>query len=210
VANNNDDTPSVRRRKPLQQRSQLKVSLILEATMQLLDKTDIETLTTNAIAEKAGVSIGTLYQYFDGKQAILDMLIDREVGELSRRVLSVVTEAPGTSVAERVRMIVAAVAHTYGGRRRVHRLLLAHALSQGTASRLRPLFAGLTQELTTPDRADPGRNVRQFAPAEAFVLTHAVAGVLRGLVTTAEPAATREDIEEALVRLIEGFLGGRG
>ncbi|WP_218569777.1 TetR/AcrR family transcriptional regulator [Pseudomonas sp. Hp2] len=202
----NNDAPAIRRRKPLQERSQQKVSLILEATMRLLDRGDIESLTTNAIAERAGVSIGTLYQYFDGKQAVLDVLIDREIGGLSERVLSIVQQTPGQSVADRMRMIVAAVADTYGGRRRVHRMLLAHALSQGTATRLHPLFAGLTQELTAPQRADAAKETRRFTPGEAFVLTHAVAGVLRGLVTTVELPVPREEIEEALVRLIQGFL----
>ncbi|WP_413626459.1 TetR/AcrR family transcriptional regulator [Luteibacter sp. Lutesp34] len=206
MAGSNDDTPSVRRRKPLQQRSQLKVSLILEATMQLLDRSDIESVTTNAIAEKAGVSIGTLYQYFDGKQAVLDVLIDREIGGLSDRILAVVQQTPAQSVADRIRMIVAAVADTYGGRRRVHRMLLSHALSQGTATRLRPLFASLTHELTASQRADDARATKRFTPSEAFVLTHAMAGVLRGLATAVELTVPREEIEEALTRLVQGFL----
>jgi AcrR family transcriptional regulator len=209
VGQKHDEAPAIRRRKPLQERSQQKVALILEATMRLLDRGDLESLTTNAIAEKAGVSIGTLYQYFDGKQSVVDMLIDREIGGLSERVFSIVQQSPGQSVGDRIRMIVAAVADTYGGRRRVHRLLLAHALSQGTATRLRPLFASLTHELTSPHRADAAKNTRRFAPGEAFVLTHAVAGVLRGLVTTVDLPVPREEIENALVRLVEGFLDAK-
>lgn len=202
----NNDAPAVRRRKPLQERSQQKVSLILETTMRLLDRGDVESLTTNAIAEKAGVSIGTLYQYFDGKQAVIDMLIDQELGRLSDRVLAIVQKSPAQSVGERVRMIMAAVSDTYGGRRRVHRTLLAHALSQGTAVRLRPLFASLTDELTASQREAPAKTARQFTPAEAFALTHAIAGVLRGLVTAVDLPVPREEVEKALVRLVEGFL----
>src|ERR1700722_4151377 len=77
---------AIKRRRPLQQRSQEKVALILEAAVQLLDKGDIESLTTNAIAERAGVSIGTLYQYFDGKPAVLKELADREMGGRSDRI----------------------------------------------------------------------------------------------------------------------------
>jgi AcrR family transcriptional regulator len=209
VRQKNNDAPAVRRRKPLQERSQQKVSLILEATMRLLDRGDIESLTTNAIAEKAGVSIGTLYQYFDGKQAVIDMLIDQELGGLSDRVLAIVQKSPAQSAGERVRMIVAAVSDTYGGRRRVHRTLLAHALSQGTAIRLRPLFASLTDELTGSQREDPAKATRQFTPAEAFALTHAIAGVLRGLVTAVDLPVSREEVEKALVRLVEGFLAAK-
>lgn len=203
----NNDTSAPQRRKPLQERSQQKVSLILEASMRLLDRGDIASLTTNAIAEKAGVSIGTLYQYFDGKQAVLDMLVDREISRLSERILSIVRESPGQSVGDRVRMIASAVSETYGGRRRVHRLLLAHALSQGTATRLRPLFASLSHELTTSRRKNAAKERKPLTPAEAFVLTNAFAGVLRGLVTAGESPAPREEIEDALARLVERFLG---
>ena len=68
------DDPEVARRTPKQDRSRHKIGLIFEATMQLLDDVEIPELTTNAIAAKAGISIGTLYQYFDDKGAILDAL----------------------------------------------------------------------------------------------------------------------------------------
>ena len=64
-------------RAPRQQRSVQKVELILEATIQLLDKGGHDLVTTNAVAKTAGVSIGTLYQYFSSKEAILDALSSR-------------------------------------------------------------------------------------------------------------------------------------
>ena len=62
------------RRKPRQARSQHKVELMLEAAMRLLAESDVGALTTNAVAAKAGVSIGTLYQYFAHRDAIIDAL----------------------------------------------------------------------------------------------------------------------------------------
>jgi len=62
-------------RSPRQQRSRQKVELILEATVRVLDRDGMEGLTTNAVAAAAGVSIGTLYQYFRNKEAILDALL---------------------------------------------------------------------------------------------------------------------------------------
>jgi DNA-binding transcriptional regulator YbjK len=57
-------------RQPRQERARHKVALILEAAMRLLGKGGAAALTTNAVAETAGVSIGTLYQYFANKEAI--------------------------------------------------------------------------------------------------------------------------------------------
>ena len=55
--------------------------------MQLLESGDINTLTTNAVAAKAGVSIGTLYQYFGSKHALLDALVTRELGTMAEKIV---------------------------------------------------------------------------------------------------------------------------
>src|ERR1700742_3061037 len=73
-------------RMPVQERSRHKVKLIFEATIRLLEKGGLDALNTNAIAASAGVSIGTLYQFFPNKEAILDALADQEVARMSERV----------------------------------------------------------------------------------------------------------------------------
>ena len=55
--------------------------------MQLLETGDIASLTTNAVAAKAGVSIGTLYQYFGSKHALLDALVTRELGAMTDKIV---------------------------------------------------------------------------------------------------------------------------
>jgi len=168
--------------------------------MRLLDGVEISDLTTNAIAAKAGISIGTLYQYFDDKDAILDALSARELRGLSSKVMeSMDATIPRTSEA-RLQLMVSAVFETYGGRRRVHKVLLEHALTQRKA-RLNPLFSELSRELSREGRTGP-----RLTPAEAFVLTNAIAGVLRAVVTSAYPSAQRQALEEALNRLVRGFV----
>jgi AcrR family transcriptional regulator len=190
----------VARRAPKQDRALHKVALIFEATMRLLDSMEISELTTNAIAAKAGISIGTLYQYFDDKDAILDALSARELKGLGSKVMESMDPAILRTSEERLRLMVSAVFETYGGRRRVHKVLLEHALTQRRA-RLNPLFSGLSQELSREGRQGP-----RLTPAEAFVLTNAVAGVLRAVVASAYPSAQRQALEEALNRLVTGFV----
>jgi DNA-binding transcriptional regulator YbjK len=57
------------RKLPQQQRSRVMVSIIVEAAQQVLDRRGETGFNTNAIAERAGISIGSLYQYFQNKQA---------------------------------------------------------------------------------------------------------------------------------------------
>src|SRR5690606_4053388 len=65
------------RKTPRQERARLTVEALLEATEQLLVDVGYANMTTNGIAQRAGVSIGSLYQYFPNKEAI--------IVELSRR-----------------------------------------------------------------------------------------------------------------------------
>lgn len=63
------------RKKPKQKRSQDTCAVILEAASDVIIKEGLDALNTNRIAERAGVSVGSLYQYFPGKKAILATLI---------------------------------------------------------------------------------------------------------------------------------------
>ena len=76
------------RRSPRQARARATWEAIIEAAAQILERHGPEGLNTNAVAERAGVSIGTLYQYFPDKHAILAAAARRELGEaapLTRR-----------------------------------------------------------------------------------------------------------------------------
>src|SRR5271154_4777544 len=69
------------RKLPRQQRSEATVESILEAAAQVFERHGYAAGTTNRIAERAGVSIGTLYQYFPNKDAILIALARRHLAE---------------------------------------------------------------------------------------------------------------------------------
>jgi AcrR family transcriptional regulator len=66
------------RKTPRQKRSADTVAVIVEAAARVLERSGFEGFNTNAIAEKAGVSIGSLYQYFPSKNALLRAIIERE------------------------------------------------------------------------------------------------------------------------------------
>ena len=66
------------RRKPRQDRSEHTVAMLIEAAAQVLEADGLEGFNTNAVARRAGVSIGSLYQYFPGKDALTVALMRRE------------------------------------------------------------------------------------------------------------------------------------
>ncbi|MFO7192458.1 MULTISPECIES: TetR/AcrR family transcriptional regulator [Thermocrispum] len=67
------------RRQPVQQRSALRVARMLDAAAELLDEVGYERLTTTAIAKRAGVAVGSLYQFFPDKRAVVQALTQRNL-----------------------------------------------------------------------------------------------------------------------------------
>jgi AcrR family transcriptional regulator len=183
----------------------VKVELMLEAASKLIDQDGLDALTTNRIAELAGVSIGSLYQYFPDKRALLDALAARELQAVMGQVIAALQGPAPDAPGGRARQIVRAVFGTFGGRTRVQKQLLGRALAPGrdAPANLKPgMVAALLSNagVVTHD----GKR-RQLAPEEAFVLTEAFAGVVRAALLQPEEALSRQGIEDALVLMIAGF-----
>jgi AcrR family transcriptional regulator len=74
------------RKMPRQARSEATVTAILEATIQVLLARGVRRLTTTRVAQRAGVSVGTMYQYFPHKEALFYAVLDRSLGETAHAV----------------------------------------------------------------------------------------------------------------------------
>ncbi|MER7361241.1 TetR/AcrR family transcriptional regulator [Nonomuraea wenchangensis] len=83
---NDCSQPPALRRRPAQRRSARRVERMLDACAELLDESGYEALSTTRIAERAGVAIGSVYQFFPDKRAITQELTRRNVEEFVRRV----------------------------------------------------------------------------------------------------------------------------
>lgn len=71
------------RKRPEQKRAKDKVQLILDTTMEMLKEQNINGMTTNKIAQTAGINVATLYQYFPNKQAIIYAVYQRWLEQVS-------------------------------------------------------------------------------------------------------------------------------
>lgn len=98
-------------RQPLQQRARDTVGVIIQATAQIRSREGTARLTTNRVAETAGVSVGSLYQYFPDKQALIDAVRIRFERSFHERFAAAAEKARGESlpdaIATFVRMLVA-------------------------------------------------------------------------------------------------------
>ncbi|HEM8407089.1 TPA: TetR/AcrR family transcriptional regulator [Acinetobacter baumannii] len=100
------------RKRPRQARSVATFEAILVAAARILESLGFAGFNTNAVAELAGVSIGSLYQYFPSKDALIVELIRRERAELSKRIVEAIQEHEATDLKEKLKLIIqAAVKH---------------------------------------------------------------------------------------------------
>jgi AcrR family transcriptional regulator len=86
------------RKSPVQARSAASVEAILEATVQVLLDGGKERLTTTRVARRAGVSVGTLYQYFPNKSALLQAALKRHLDDITEAIERVCRERKGHSL----------------------------------------------------------------------------------------------------------------
>jgi AcrR family transcriptional regulator len=94
------------RKTPSQARSAVTVDTIFEASIQVLLADGYERLTTTRVAERAGVSVGTLYQYFPNKQALLAGVLERHLTQVVTAIEQACEQQHGQPLATMVKALV--------------------------------------------------------------------------------------------------------
>jgi AcrR family transcriptional regulator len=111
------------RKQASQERSRATVDALLEATARILVREGFDKASTNRIAQKAGVSIGSLYQYFPSKEALVAAVIDRHNQDLMQVVRGALEEVARLPIEQAVRRIVAAAVDAHRIDPKLHRVL---------------------------------------------------------------------------------------
>jgi AcrR family transcriptional regulator len=191
--------PDVKRRIPRQARASGTVALVLEAAAQILEQGGPAAFTTNAVAARAGVSIGTLYQYFADKNAVLLALAQQEM----KRALSDVAQAlqgGGDGTMEgRVRAMVRAMVHAFRGRARARKAVMQAILAQGMAIEM---MAPIASFIARQPQALPFALTRE----QLFVLSRALMGTIRAAVMEEQPFLRSRSFEDEVVRLVVAYV----
>lgn len=172
-------TKSIARRQPQQERSRQTVEAVLDAVVRILKREGMAGVTTNRIAEVAGVSIGSVYQYFPDKRAIFTALHDRHAEEMGRLVSARLLEHAESSLEDLVRALVEALIDAHSADPELHELLstqVPHGAggAHGLEVRLRGAF-----RLALSARAGKERGPRDLERA-LFVLPHMVEALSHG------------------------------
>lgn len=190
--------PSSRMRAtPRQDRSRFSVEAILEAATRILERHGEAGFNTNAVAAKAGVSIGALYRYFPDKRSILLTLAEREKARVDSEVaMALRNPPPGLS---RDRAAIRAFLGAFEGRGRARRAAVKVLLHDSEPGTLTSGFAPLALPATSTGAP--------LSEIQAFVLSRAVHGAMRAAVMENAPFLGSQAFEDELVRLGRAYLG---
>jgi AcrR family transcriptional regulator len=198
------------RKKPLQERSRQTVAAILAAAARVFAELGYANTSTNHIADQAGVSIGSLYQYFPSKDAILVALAEEHVENAFAAVLEEVRDKREAPARELLRCLVDALLRAHQKEPRLHRVIFeeAHLLDRSFRQRLEELDDRALR-LARDIIEERGDELAVDDPVMAsFVVVHVLEGITHTTVIRHPEVLSHPEFREELFRLLEAYLLG--
>ncbi len=197
--------PPRARRKPKQLRARQTVQAVLDAVIRILKREGSAAATTNRIAEVAGVSIGSVYQYFPDKRAIYAALHQRHMEEIDRLVEKTLVENATAPLRVLIRAMIEAMVDAHTTEPEFFQALQTQVLrrADGTkdfAVRLHGAFrlaiASKAKELKR------GHDLDKIT----FIVTHMIDSLSHGVVLRRPPNLSLADAKEESVRAVLAYL----
>lgn len=193
------------RKTPVQARSTASVNAILDATIQVLLKVGKERLTTTKVALRAGVSVGTLYQYFPNKSALLQAVLKRHLDIVTSAVELACKEQAGTTLRQMATALITAFFEAK--MRNVKTSVALYSVSsdldgakivQQTGIRSSKAIVEMLTSSSEPLAKDPA--------LVASILLGAMAGVSRRLLESDSPEKHFAAVQQELILFASAYL----
>ncbi len=196
------------RKSPVQARSALTVEALHAATIQVLIAEGLSRCTTTRIAERAGTSVGSLYQYYPNRDALLASVLEKHLAGVADAVESTCREYRGQPVSQMASAFVSAFVRAKLRDVDEAKALYAVAEERGgviLATRMRERIVGAVAAMlkSAPDACfdDPA--------SVATIALGALLGPMQSLLKVHAPAAYEKHLERELVTLLTAYLRAR-
>src|ERR1700730_660864 len=196
------------RKTPVQTRAAVTVGAISEATIQVLLRDGVERLTTTRVAERAGVSVGTLYQYYPNKQSLLFAVLADHLDKVAAAVETACAQARLKPLADMLRIVVEAFVDAKMARIDISQALYQFAADVGGPAllkrvglRSRKALEGMLQ--TAPDIESPPD---KFAIEMMFA---AMAGATRHVLESGASPVMVRNLRRHLVVLCQSYMAAQ-
>lgn len=193
------------RKTPVQARAAVTVEAISEATIQVLLSHGADRLTTTRVAERAGVSVGTLYQYYPNKQSLLFAVLEDHLDKVSAAVETACRQARHRPLLEMVREVVESFVDAKMERTDISMALYQIAADVGGPALVKK--AGQRQRkaleamlLTAPDTESPPD---RFA---IEMMCSAMSGAMRSVLEVGASPAMVHKLRDHLVLLCQSYI----
>ncbi len=168
----------ISRRKPRQTRAQETAQCILQATAQILVSRGFKDCSTNHIAERAGVSIGTLYQYFADKQSILLELFRLEIEKDALFIQNTLQELENQPIEIVIKKLVSVTLKRLSENPRLRQILLLEVSSSRQTEKLRGIKDELSELLSSYLKSHPQFHIRHDIRLEVLIIVNSVEAAL--------------------------------
>lgn len=190
-----------------QERAKETVSYIIEATTQLLNESGFKKLSTNKIVERAGISIGTLYQYFPNKESILHYLVEKLFTSFADDMIKTIDslDLENADLKQAVDLLIERFLKNHEPKKHLFQQFLMSAISVEhlkfmlkndvrVANALKAKFEPYAEELTIADW-----------DSAIFLILYALKGIQFGILFGNPPFANT-DVKKEVAKLVYNYL----
>ena len=191
------------RKQPVQARSETTVLAIHEASIQVLLAIGYRKLTTTRVADRAGVSVGTLYQYFPNRQALIRAVLERYLAEMSASIQADCQKLRGRSLDEIAAGLVDAMIEAKWWRLEVSRAMHEPLVEVGGAELVRASAARGATLIADLLRSCPEIGGVDVEPLAVFLVMACTSMLQAAFV---EYASDRETIRAHMRAMVRGYL----
>ena len=192
------------RKSPHQARAALTIEIIFEAAAQILQVDGLAGLTTNRVAEHAGYSVGTLYQYFKNKESLLLAMAMHEADGVARTLDALFDAASQQTPEDTLRATVRIWINFFGGRQQVQRLVMQAVIDNPEYAQFHKRVIELADQLSHRLAQLPASY--PLTESRKFVLSRALVGIVRSGVLESSPLLHEQPLQEDLVWLLRTML----
>lgn len=192
------------RKLPKQERSQATVSAILIATTRILTEEGYDKFNTNRVAELAGVSVGSLYQYFPNKESLLYALGEHHANEMAQLAQHHLEDLGDRSILEVLQQIIKAVLAAYAVNPKLYRILHQQVprseemqkLDDARIEQMLHAFLALHRDQLRPQNLD----------ITVFIISRTIKALLYDAIADRPNLLKNGELEQELMRMLSSYL----
>lgn len=194
------------RKEPRQGRSHATVEAILEATARVLIREGYEAANTNRIAQEAGVSVGSLYQYFPGKEALVAALIERHQTTMWTLFEEKLGRLQQLSLEDAARELIQLEIAAHALNPKLHRVLLEQVPRVGRLEHLNEIMRRV-EDLIRVNLESRRELIRpRNIPLAAFLLVQLVQSITRAAVLDRPELLKQESLVDETTEIVLRYL----